>query len=552
MAEVQTISTEIPADLKRTLMFRQFGFLVAVAASVAIAVYVVLWSQTPNYSLLYGSLSDKDIGAVLDALQKNGIEYRIDENSGAVMVPTAKVREAKMKLANDGLPRSANTGFGILQEEQGLGTSQFIEKARYQHALETELARSIEQISSVRAARVHIALGKQSVFVRNSKPVSASVVLDLYSGYRLSGEQVAAISNLVAASVPNLDRSNVSIIDQNGHLMTQEGTDQYAVTASQFDYANKVEQSYIQRIENILVPILGPDSIKAQVTAEFDFTRTEQTRESYNPDLPAIRSEQLEEEMMGPDASLSGVPGALSNTPPAEGQAPEVAGAGEEGAEGEPDNSSMQRRTVRNYELDKTISHTQMPVGKLRRISAAVVIDYKRTIAEDGTLIRTEHSPEEIVNFTNLVKEAIGFNPERGDRVNVMNAEFALPEKPEPLPAMPIWQEPWVWDIAKQSLGALFVLFVVFGILRPAIKNMANKEITLHESALAGAAAALPGGGAIDGSVGEDDNALADDSAQLALEAPTEYDNSIDSVSQFIQDDPKVAASVVKNWIGDE
>ncbi len=552
MAEVLTL----PADVKRTLFFRQLGFLIAVAASVAAAVYITLWSRTPSFSLLYGSLSHRDISEVLETLQKSDIEYRVDETSGAVMVPSAKVHEARMKLASDGLPRSANAGFGILSEDQGLGTSQFIEKARYQHALEAELVKSITEISSVRKARVHLAIPKQSVFVRNRKPVSASVLVDLYSGHRLSHEQIAAISNLVAASVPNLDTDNVSIIDQNGRLLTHAGMARdYAMSSSQFQYAQLVEDSYIKRIEDILIPMVGPDGVNAQVTAEFDFTSTEQTRESYNPDLPAIRSEQLVEEMQGSDTAMGGIPGALSNRPPAAGTVPEITGAGNTAgnATAEVENqSSMQRRTVRNYELDKTISHTRMPMGSLRNLSVAVVIDHKKVVDSKGKVEWVEHSPEEIQAFTALVKEAIGFNANRGDTVNVMNTRFMMPDLPEEVPAAPIWEQAWIWDMGKQLAGGALVLFLIFGILRPALKNIVNKEITLHQAALTtgGVAAALPDGSS------ENMQTLQDNSNSTGAAArgnlSREYDSTLTAVKQIVNQDPRTAATVVKNWVGEE
>ena len=307
----ETIAME--SDVRRAIFIRQLMFLFAVAASVAVGVYVVLWSQKPNYSLLYGSLSDQDASQVIESLQKANIDYHVDPNSGAVMVASAKVHEARMKLATEGLPRSANSGFSILNEEQKLGTSQFMEKARYQHALENELAMSIAKVSAVRAARVHLAIPKESVFLRNRKAASASVLLDLYPGHRLEPGQVAAIANLVAASVPSLELANVSIIDQYGRLMSQnQSSADLALTASQFQYATQVENSYIERIENILTPILGPDGVKAQVTAEMDFTRTERTQESYNPDMPALRSEQVEEDRSSTALIAGGVPGALS------------------------------------------------------------------------------------------------------------------------------------------------------------------------------------------------------------------------------------------------
>lgn len=542
----ETIAIE--SDVRRAIFVRQLMFLFAVAASVAVGVYVVLWSQKPNYSLLYGSLSDQDASQVIESLQKANIDYHVDPNSGAVMVASAKVHEARMKLATEGLPRSANSGFSILNEEQKLGTSQFMEKARYQHALESELAMSIAKVSAVRAARVHLAMPKESVFLRNRKAASASVLLDLYPGHRLEPGQVAAIANLVAASVPSLELSNVSIIDQYGNLMSQnQSSADLALTASQFQYATQVENSYIERIENILTPILGPDGVKAQVTAEMDFTRTERTQESYNPDMPALRSEQVEEDHSSSNHIAGGVPGALSNQPALDGTAPEIAGGtGATNAKSKTGTGSSQSRATRNYELDKTISHTRMAMGSLVQLSVAVVIDYKKILNEKGEVVRVEHTPEELEQITNLVKEAIGFNLIRGDRVNVMNSQFSLPEAVEPLPELPIWQQAWVWDIAKQVLGGLFVLFLVFGVLKPSIKNMMNKEITtLHQTALA----APVGGGTAQLTNDNPEGAVEE---VKAIEAAPEFDRSINNVKEMVQTDPKLAAQVVRNWVGEE
>jgi flagellar M-ring protein FliF len=534
----------ITPDVRRALFIRQLTFLFAVAASVAIGVYVVLWSQKPNYSLLYGSLSDQDASQVIESLQKSNIEYHVDPNSGAVMVASSKVHEARMKLAAEGLPKSASSGFSMLNEEQKLGTSQFMEKARYQHALEKELALSIAQVSAVRAARVHLAVPKESVFLRNRKAASASVLLELYPGHRLEAGQVAAIANLVAASVPSLKISNVSIIDQHGNLMSQnQSSADLALSSSQFQYARQVEESYIERIENILIPLLGPDGVKAQVTAEIDFTSTERTQESYNPDMPALRSEQVEEDRSSSGNFAGGVPGALSNQPAVDGSAPEVVGDNNVADnKNESASGSSQSRATRNYELDKTISHTRLAMGSLVRLSVAVVIDYKKALDDKGKVIRVEHTPEEIDQITNLVKEAIGFNIIRGDRVNVMNSQFSIPDAVEPLPETPIWQQAWVWDIAKQVAGGLVVLFIIFGILKPSIKNMMNKEITLHQAALAGPA----------NNTSRDEDMLEPPQEIKAIEAAPEFDKSISNVKEMVNTDPKLAAQVVRNWVGEE
>ncbi|MEE8320323.1 MAG: flagellar basal-body MS-ring/collar protein FliF [Gammaproteobacteria bacterium] len=541
-------SMVIPGDIKRTIFIRQIGFLFSIAASVAIGVYVVLWSQTPNYSLLYGSLSDQDAGQVLETLQKANIKYRVDQTSGAVMVPSAQVHDARLKLASEGLPRSANAGFGMLQEEQGLGTSQFMEKARYQNALENELAKSISKISSVRSARVHLAMPKQSAFIRSRNEPSASIILNLYPGHRLELDQAAAIANLVAASVPNLNVNRVSIIDQNGRLMTHnQSSAELAITATQFQYARRVEESYIKRIEDILIPLLGPDGVKAQVTAEFDFTSSEQTRESFNPDMTTLRSEQIEEESHG-GGRAAGIPGAISNKPPSEtSMSADI--SNDNSGTGSMGGATVQKRSTRNYELDKTISHTRMPMGSLRRLSVAVIVDHKQITDDKGNISRVEHSPEELERITSLVKEAVGFNSLRGDHMNVINAKFVLPEIVVPLPEDPVWKQPWVWDIAKQALGGLFVLLLVFGVLRPSLKNLVNKEMTLQQAALAGPAGELSAPG---GQQGGSAQQLAGSGQTPQLTAPGGYDNTLSAVRNIVKEDPKSAAQVVRNWVGED
>lgn len=534
----------LPADIKRTILIRQVAFLIGIAASVALGVYVVLWSQTPNYSLLYGSLSDQDIAQVMEVLQKSAIEYRIDDTSGAVMVPSGKVRDARMKLAAENLPRSANIGFGILQEEQKLGTSQFIERARYQYALESELAKTIEKVSSVRHARIHLALPKQSIFSRDKKLASASVMLDLYSGHLLETSQVTAIANLVAASVPHLQANHVSIIDQLGRLLTEDGDiGELVVSNKQFQYAQRVEKIYIKKIEDILAPIVGPDGVKAQVAAEFDFTSTEQTRESFNPDLPSLRSEQIEEERQSAGTIEGGVPGSFSNQPFVEASAPEIIGAESNNTSSEQIKEiSMQRRAVRNYELDRTISHTRMPVGTLRRLSVALLLDYKRINNGSGDYSYREYSPEEINQITALVKDAVGYNALRGDTVSVMNTQFTRPDPIEPLPAEPFWKQSWLWDIVKQVLGGVVVLFLIFGVLRPAMKNLVNKEMSMQQALLAvgGVSGELP---APDGESAKHDD---------QIKGISSYDSSLTAVKSVVSSDSKLAAQVVKNWVGED
>jgi len=524
--------------------FRQIGLMLGLAASVAIGVTVVLWSWTPNYGVLYGALEERDVSTVLDALRQGGIEAKLDEATGAVLVPKRNIHDARIRLASMGLPKGVSAGFDALEDKSSFGVSQFMEKARYQRALEIELARTISSLSNVKNARVHLAVPRQSVFVRNRKKSSASVVIDLFPGRSLESGQVSAITHMVSSSIPELDVSNVTVVDQRGKLLTSGSTNlQIARTGAQFEYINKFEQAYIDRIERLLEPILGVESVRAQVTADIDFTVSEQTQESFNPDAPALRSDQTTvEESSG--AINGGVPGALTNQPPGAGTIQENVGV--EVAKATP--NSSHRREIRNYELDKTISHTRFSMGRLKRLSVAVVVDDKITLV-DGSSVRLPRTPEELSRLSNLIKEAVGFNVQRGDTVNVMNSSFMVPEVPEPLPDVPIWEQGWALDIGKKILGALLVIIVLFGILKPIMRSLAtqSREMVPVNANEAGSAAT----GGVEG-MADDTVTLSAASDIPAIPAPGSYEQNMITANKAVEQDPKLVAQVVKNWVASD
>ena len=536
--------TQLPA-------MRQLWFMIAIAASVAVGVSLVLWMQTPNYSLLYGNLSQKDAGQVVEALQKANIPYKVEEGSGAVMVASSQLHNARLELANQGLPAGTGMGFEILQEDQGFGTSQFIETARFQRALEGELARTIGTMRNVESARVHLALPKRSVFVRERENPTASVMVNLFSGRSLDEQQVASIVHLVSSSVPHLEPEAVTVVDQRGNLLTQprdrEGN---APGTGQFAHTRKLEQSFVQRIESLLTPMVGMGGVRAQVTADIDYTVTERTQESYNPELAALRSEQLIEESMGAGGLAQGVPGALSNQPPAGGVAPEVVAEGGENAGAEENgrngtaNGSSSRRSTRNFELDKTISHTRLASGTIRRLSVAVVLDDKP--GAGGA--REPWAAEELERFTALIREAVGFDAERGDSVNVINASFQQPEAMEPLPEPGLLEQPWIWDAARWGAGALGLLILVFAVLRPALNQLA--QAGAKSAAMVPAVATAAGGG-----MGEDQVSLSGGGpAARQLKGPGQdnYQGNLAMAQSVAGEDPKRVAQVVKNWVNED
>jgi flagellar M-ring protein FliF len=516
---------------------RQIGLLIGLAASVALGATVFWWSITPNYGVLYGALEESDVNTVLEALRQNNIDAKVDENTGAVLVPSKNIHDARIKMASMGLPKGVSAGFDDLDKKNNFGVSQFMETARYQRALEVELARTIMSLNTVKNARVHLAIPQQSVFVRNREPARASVVVSLFPGRLMEAGQVSAIAHMVASSVPNLAAEQVTVVDQKGMLLTNSSSDkQMALNSAQFDYTQRIEKSYIERIESILKPLLGAEAVRAQVTADIDFTLNEQTQELYNPDTAALRSNQTTEERSNGNLD-GGVPGALSNEPPGAAAAPETAGAASTQA-GE--SSSTRKREIRNFELDKTISHTRHSIGGVRRLSVAVVVDDNVIAGEKGAVTRLPRTPEELDRMTNLVKEAVGFNAQRGDSVNVINSSFTVPVEPEPLPELPIWEQAWLQDLVKKVIGGGLALMLIIGMLR--VMKALAKPVIVAQAAKAPATEA-----------GMSDDTLSLTNASVpALGPPRSYEQKLATATKVVEQDPKLVAQVVKNWVASD
>ncbi len=542
--------------MDRHPVVQQVGLLIGIAAAVALGVVVVMWSRTPSYMQLYAGLSDKDTALVTDGLSKSSIPFRV-EAGGLIMVPAGKVADARMKLAAQGLPKGSENGFEMLQQEQGFGTSQFVENARYQNALENELARSIGSLSNVEKARVHLAIPKQSVFVRNRQPPTASVLLNLYPGRNLDDGQVAAIVHLVASSVPNLDTDHVTVVDQKGRLLNSSDTTRGSgLNANQFDYARKLEDSYVKRIEELITPIIGVGGVHAQVVADLDFTVSEETQEKFNPKDPSLRSEQVATEQSTGGGLAGGIPGALSNQPPGGSIVPETTAAkkppaGKPGAAALPTPapaavpSNSSNRATRNYELDKVISHTRQASGGIKRLSVAVLVDDKQTINADGESVRTPLKPEELEKITGLIKEAIGYDEKRGDKLNVINVPFSTPPAIEAPPDPPLWKEAWVWELAKQALAGLLVLFLLFRVLLPVVRGLLGRQAASVAAqtqlmTLEPGRPYTPGMPAVAGS------------AHASLGGPTDYDAQLNAARSLTSQDPKRVAQVVKNWVAND
>ena len=522
-----------------------FGLIIGLAAVAALMFGAWTWSQAPEYRVLYSNVSDRDGGAIVAALQQINVPYKFSEGGGAILVPAAFVYEARLRLASQGLPKGGLVGFELMENPK-FGTSQFLEQVNYQRGLEGELARSIQSIGAVAGARVHLALTKPSVFYREQQKPSASVIVNLYPGRSLDAEQVNAIAHLVSSSVPDLPLKNISIIDQNGNLLSAErAPGDHGLDATQIKYVQDLEQTYAKRIEAILAPLVGEANVHAQVTADIDFSQTEKAEETYkpnqNPAAAVIRSQQTTETNSGSAAGAQGggVPGALSNQPPAPATAPitaPAAGAAAPAAGASASNTSggnMHKDSTINYEVDKTISHVQQSFGGIKRLSAAVVVNYRKQSGAAGKVSYKPLTPQELAQITDLVKESMGYSKERGDTLNVANSPFTVPET-EVVAETPFWKQPATYlqakDIIKQLLIAGVAIFLVLGVLRPLLKDLAKARADSMRTMAAGG----------DG--------------QLLGEMPmgmNGHEQNLESVKQLARQEPKLVASVVKNWVAE-
>lgn len=519
------------AGVLRIPAVRQVVSLIGVAGAVAVGFAIVLWSQTPQFTQLYGDMSTAEASEVAEALQTADIDYKLTGN-GSVLVAESELHDARLQLASMGLPQSASAGMDLMQEQSSFGVSQFMESARYQHALEAELGRTIASIGAVREARVHLALPKQTAFIRDNKGASASVLLQLYGGRVLESDQASAIVHLVASSVPNLVTSDVTLIDQHGRLLSS-GDEQAAgaQAATQFKFSRRLEETYKKRIEDLLTPLVGAGRVRAEVVADVDFTYTEETRESFDPARAVVRSEQIsEDQTSGLGGLVGGIPGALSNQPPEATGVP-AGGVASESQQVEPKNSS--RSSVRNYEVDRTIRHTRPMSGAIRKLSVAVLID--DTPAE-GDETQATLSSIDVERYTSLVKEAVGFDDARGDSVVVLNEAFlaAAPLEEPPPPAL--WERPGLRDILKQVLGAILVLAIAFGVVRPMLRGVVAS----------GAATGEYLGPAGNFSEGMGSAQLAGGAAAIA--GPN-YDEKVAAAKNITGNDPARVAQVVKKWV---
>ncbi|RFA28544.1 flagellar M-ring protein FliF [Alkalilimnicola ehrlichii] len=531
-------------------MLRQGGLILGLVAAIAVGVALFYWAQEPVYRPLYSNLEERDAAQILAALEGNNIPHRVDSGNGTIEVPVGDVHRVRMRLAADGLPQGSGVGFEMLQQDQSFGTSQFIENARFQRALETELSRSITTMQAVESARVHLAVPRQSVFVSQRSEPRASVVLQLSQGGNLGQGQVQAIINLVASSVPELSAENVTVVDQRGRLLSRREEDRLSGSARHLEYQQQLEERYARRVENLLAPIVGNGRVRAEVSARLDFSEEESTSEIYDPDRSAVRSEQvLEERRRGGSNEAIGIPGALTNQPPGIGQM-------EEDAAAEADQQALFDLTnsaTRNFEVSRTVTHNRRPTGVIERVTVAVLVDQPLQANEAGEMVRVPMEQAEIDQLTLLVQDAVGFDAARGDTINVISAAFqdvVIADDPH---EVPIWEQPWAWEVGKSVLALLLGLVLILAVIRPLVMGLVGTR-RADEDADAGA---------------DDVAQLENDDETRQLPSPEQksdstrdllmfgddggsYEASLTAARQVVSQEPALAANVVKNWLGQD
>jgi flagellar M-ring protein FliF len=576
MAEASTLtpSAALQASLKPILL------LVGIAAAVAAGVTVVLWTRGPSYSLLYANIAAEDQSAIAQALETAQIPYRIQPGSNNIEVASERVSEARMKLAGQGLPESGG-GFALMDKDPGFGVSQFMENARYQHALESELARTISNLRPVEGARVHLAIPHQTAFVRDHHPGTASVFVQVKPGRRLEEGQVQAIVNLVASSVPEMEASQVTVVDQQGRLLSSpEGHDEFSLREQQFDMVHRLEEDYTQRIEALLTPMMGAGRVRAQVVAQMDMSVSEEAHEQYKPDSQIVRSEQISEQTSRDGSAGGGVPGALTNQPPPAGVAqnpPNTAPANKTPADANAANktpagaapatqpvggatgvagadSSSSKSTTRNYEIDRTVAYTHQPAGKLKRLTVAVLLDNLRTTDKEGKVKEIPLNQQQLDHVTQLVKDAVGFDEARGDNVNVVNASFTSDAPPSDgdVESPAFWESPLFLNMAKLFGGVTVLLVLVLSVLRPMVRSLVgphrNQVQLIPRTATAGGPAGADSGGAAAGAGGNTPALPGAQSKEIALT----HEQQVAQARTLANQDAKRVAQVVRGWVAQD
>ncbi|MEQ8261078.1 MAG: flagellar basal-body MS-ring/collar protein FliF [Alcanivorax sp.] len=524
--------------------------LVAGAAVIALVAAMLMWASSPEYRVLYSNLSESDGGRIISELESRAVPYQFSQGGRALMVPGDQVHKLRLQLAEQGLPEGGNVGFQIM-DEQAFGISQFAEQVNFQRGLQGELASSIEALGPVSRARVHLAMAKPSVFIRDREPAKASVVLTLEAGRALGDGQVDAIVHMVSSSVPELALEDVTVVDQAGRLLSRPSGSGGGLDGTQLEYVREVERVYRQRIESILAPILGAENVRAQVTAEVNFARREETNERYGPNQggnpAAVRSSQTRAVYSGGEDLAQGVPGALTNTPPGTAASPVQQGDDQQDGENTQDDDNATKRLnhedVINYEVDRNITHVQHERGQVERLSVAVVVDYRQGVDDNGQPTAEPLSEEQLTRINQLARQAMGFSAERGDGLEVVNSPFTRVEPEDQQRAWwqdPFWQD-FLFSMGRWLLVGLAALLLYLLVLRPMLKRYTSQAPAPAARPAQAPAPAPPA------ARDEDDPEPAE--PRRRRRRSSAYEQNRQDLQDMAQEDPAMVAMIVRNWM---
>lgn len=529
-------------------VMRQVTLIIALTICVAIAVFIMIWAKEPDMRPL-GKMPMDELIQTLEFLDAQKVEYKLDGN--VVMVPVEAYQNIKLLMAKEGLEQTPSSGTEILMQDMGFGVSQRLERERLKHSREQQLARTIEELSKVARAKVLLAIPKENVFARREKKPSATVVLTVRRGRTLDGEEVDSVVDMVASAVQGLEPSRVTVTDQNGRLLNSGS--QNSLTArsrKEYEIERKREQEYLEKIDSIMIPVVGLGNYTAQVDLVMDFSSIEETQKRFNPDLPAVRSEMTREDTNIGGLAV-GIPGALTNQPPVNSQIPEQAGSDSSQSTMPSRNS---KEATRNYELDTTISHKRQQTGVIRRISVSVAVNYKNGVAEGGEATRDPRTQQELANIRRLLQGGIGFDMQRGDALEVVTIPFVQEELGEVI-ELPLWEQPWFFKVVRLALGALVIIVLILAVVRPMLRKLISPEDTTEDYDDASLSAGVDlGDDTIDMLSQEFDESAVGFSPDGTLQLPDLHgdEDLLKAVRALVANEPELSSQVVKAWLTED
>ena len=529
---------------------RQITIVMALAICLAIAIFVIMWANQPEYRIL-AKLPTEQLIKTMDTLDANGYKDAYHQENNTISVQTDEYQAIKLMLAREGLGESPTEGAEIIMQDMGFGVSQRLETERLKHSREQQLARTIEELQSISRARVLLAIPRENVFAKRAKNPSATVVLTMQRGRLLSEEEVDSVVDIVGSAVQGLTPNRVTVTDQNGRLLNSGSQDSVSSRSrKEFEIEQKREKEYMDKIDSILIPVVGLGNYTAQVDVAMDFTNTEETQRRYNPDLPALRSEmKVEDNTIG--GLLGGIPGALSNQPPLESNIPE-------NATGSAQQQTMPGRkhteSTRNYELDEAISYTKQQTGVIHRISVSVALDYLPGVNADGESTPTPRSVQEMANIRRLLQGSIGFELQRGDSLEVVTLPFLRADVGE-VEKLPMWQEPWFMKMLKLVMGALVIIILILAVVRPMLKRLIYPDQTPNDYGDKSLDSHIDlGDETMDMLTSDFDAGAVGFAPDGSLQLPDLHrdEDVLKAVRALVANEPELSSQVVKSWLSED